>query len=78
MVARIDALYNTIFGRLLLNELSAVLSLRYLLMTFEIDKGITSIRNNQIKARRGYILVVRATMKQLKVMIVKTLKEWDK
>lgn len=47
MVIRIDALYNVIFGRSLLNKLNIVMSPQYLLINFEIDKGITSIRGDQ-------------------------------
>lgn len=46
MVARINASYNVLFDRLLLNELSAVRSLRYLLMKFETDNGIASVRDD--------------------------------
>lgn len=80
MVTRIDALYNTLFGRLLLNKLSVVLSPRYLLMKFEPepDKGIVSIMGNQIEARRGCMMVARAIIKQPKIMILKTPEEWDR
>lgn len=44
MVAIIGASYNAIFGRSLLKELSVFLSPRYLLMKFEMDKGITPIK----------------------------------
>lgn len=40
MVAKIDAPYNTILDRQLLNELSAILSPKYLLMKFEIRDNI--------------------------------------
>lgn len=52
MVAKINAPYNAIFGRSFLNELCAILSLRYLIMKFKIDKGIASVRGDQVEARR--------------------------
>lgn len=63
MVARIDGPYNAIFDRPLLNELCAVLSLRYLMTKFETNKRIASNRGDLIKARRGCILVAKAIMK---------------
>lgn len=64
MVAKIEAPYNVIFDRSLLNKLYAVLSPQYLMMKFEINKGIAFIRSDQIETRKGCILVVKATMKQ--------------
>lgn len=78
MVDRINAPYNAIFGKLLLNELSVVLSPKYLLMKFKIENGITSIRGNQMEVKNGCIMVARATMKQPKVMILETREEWDR
>lgn len=78
MVAKIDALYNAIFRRPLLNELSVVLFLEYLLMKFKTNKGITSVRGNYREARRGCMMVARAITKLKEIMILQTLKEWDK
>lgn len=46
MVARINAPYNAIFKRPILNELRVVISLKYLLMKFEVEKGVASIRDD--------------------------------
>lgn len=46
IVARIYAPYNAIFSRTLLNELSVVMTPRYLLMKFEIDKGIAFVKGD--------------------------------
>lgn len=75
MVAKIDTLYNTIFGRPVLSKLNVVLSSWYLLMKFKTNEGIKSVMDDQIKARKGCILVAIAVMKQPKVMILKTLEE---
>lgn len=61
-VARIDAPYNAIFNRPLLNELNAVFSPKYLLMKFETNKGIASIKGNQIEAKRGYKMIGKMAM----------------
>lgn len=63
MVARIDMPYNAIFGIPLLNELYAVLSPRYLMMKFEIEKKVAFVRGDQVEARRGCILVIKAAVK---------------
>lgn len=42
----IDAPYNAMFSRLLFNELSVVLSSRYVLMKFETNNGIAFIRSD--------------------------------
>lgn len=78
MVARIDIPYNAIFGRLLLNNLCVILSPQYLMIKFEIDKGIASIKGKRVKVKRGYMLVTRIIMKQPKVMILEALEEWDR
>lgn len=64
MVARIITSNNPIFGMLLLNELNTILSPRYLLIKFETNKEITFIRSDQVEARRGFILVGKAVIKQ--------------
>lgn len=46
MVAKIDALYIAIFGKPLLNELCVVLSSYYLMMKFEMIKGIAFVRGD--------------------------------
>lgn len=46
MLASVNAPHNDIFNWSLLNEPSIILSLRYLLMKFEIEKGIISIRRD--------------------------------
>lgn len=58
MMAKIDTFY-AIFGRPLLNLLSVVISLRYLLMKFETNKGVESIRGDQIEGRKGIIMMAR-------------------
>lgn len=63
MVAKIITPYNAIFGRLILNELSVFLYLRYLLMKFKINKGVMSIRCNQVEVRKGCRMISRAAMK---------------
>lgn len=47
-------------------------------MKFETDKGIANIRSDQIEVKKGCMLVARVTMKQLEVMILETLYEWDR
>lgn len=46
MVAKIDVPYNTIFSRPLLNKLCSVLFPWYLMMKFEMDKGIATIKGD--------------------------------
>lgn len=53
MVARIDTPYNAKFGRPLLKNLSVVMSPRYLLMKFKIDRGIAFITVDHIEVRKG-------------------------
>lgn len=53
MVTKIDVPYNAIFSRSLLNELCTVLSPLYLTMKFEIEKGIASVRRDQVEVKRG-------------------------
>lgn len=74
-MVRINAPYNVIFSRPLLNELCAVLSAKYLMMKFETDKGIISIKGDHIEAKRECILVNKTTMKQLEVMILEAPEE---
>lgn len=47
------------------------------MIKFEIDKRIASIKGDQVKAKR-VILVTKATIKQLKVMVIEASKEWDR
>lgn len=75
MVPWIDASYNAIFGRSLLNELNEVLSLKYLLMKFKTNKGITSVRGDQVEARRRCMILVRVFIKQPEVMMLESLEE---
>lgn len=63
MVTKIDVTYNAIFGSPLLNELCVVLSLRYLMMKFETEKGIASVRGDQMEAKKGCILVTKMARK---------------
>lgn len=78
MVAKIDVPYSAIFGRPLFNELSTILSLKYLMMKCETEKGITFVKGDQMEARRGWTLVAKPTMKQLEVMILEIPEEWDR
>lgn len=55
-----------------------VISPRYLMMKFETNKDTTFVRGDQVEARRGYMMVARTMMKQLEVIILKTLKGWDR
>lgn len=75
MVTKINIPYNAIFRRPLLNELCAVLSPHYLTMKFEIEKGIASIRGDQVEARKGCILVTKMAKRQSEEMTLKTLRE---
>lgn len=63
MLARINILYNAIFDVVLLNELCVVLFPQYFVMKFEINKGIASVRGNQIETRRGCIIVTKTVIK---------------
>lgn len=51
MIANINTLYN-ILGRPLINKLSVVISPKYLLIKFKIEKGVTSVRGDQLEARK--------------------------
>lgn len=48
------------------------------MIKFETDKEIAFVRGNQIEERRGYMLVARVAMKQLEIMILEMLEEWDR
>lgn len=78
MITKIDVSYNAIFGRLLCNELCAVISPKYLMMKFKTEKRIASIRSNQVEARKGCMLVAKVAVKHPKVMILETQEEWDR
>lgn len=78
MVIKINVPYNAIFGRPLLNELCAILSPRYLTMKFEIEKEITSVRGDQVEAKKGCMLVTKMAKKQSEMMTLEALREWDK
>lgn len=46
--------------------------------TIKTEKRVAFIKGDQLEARKAYILVVKAAMKQPKVMILKTSKVWDR
>lgn len=77
-MAKIDAPYDAVFGRPLLNKLSVLMSPWYLPMKFETEKGMVLIRSIQVEAKRGCMMVAKGIIKQHEVTILETPKELDK
>lgn len=75
MVGRINAPYNVIFSRLILNKLCVILSLRYLMMKFKIENGIAYVKGDHVEAKKKCMLITKLAMKQSKMMILETLEE---
>lgn len=75
MVGRIDVPYNSIIDRPQLNELYVILPPRYLIMKFATEKGIASIKGDQVEAKRGCPLDAKMVIKQPEVKTLETPKK---
>lgn len=63
----------------LLNELSIVMSLKHLLMMSKTKKGVPSVRGDQMERQKGDMMMMAKVMiKRPEVLILETLKEWDR
>lgn len=74
MVVKMGILYN----KFIRGPSNIIIALRCLLIKFEISKEIASVKDNQVKVRKGVVVTIRKIIKQAKVLMLETLVDRDR